>query len=74
MLGLCVFVLSSVASFFGMLPATIMEVYFGTAVKDVADIIRGNLENSLLSRILFWYEQTGSDGERAVIPLGSAGC
>jgi len=44
----------TIASFIGMLPATVMEVYFGTAIQSVADIITGNLHNSVLSRVFFW--------------------
>jgi hypothetical protein len=44
----------TIASFLGMLPATVMEVYFGTAIQSVADIITGNLHNSVLSRVFFW--------------------
>ncbi len=35
----------ALASFLGMLPATVMEVYFGTAMKNVADLISGNLDH-----------------------------
>jgi FtsZ-interacting cell division protein ZipA len=31
-----------------------MEVNFGAAMKNVADLIEGNLENSVLSRVFFW--------------------
>lgn len=48
----------TVASFLGMLPATIMEVYLGSAGKNVADIINGKLDNSMLSRIFFCKEKT----------------
>jgi len=44
----------TLASFIGMLPTTIMEVYFGTAIQNVTDIISGNLHNSVLSRVFFW--------------------
>ena len=44
----------TVASFIGMLPSTVMEVYFGSATKTVGAIIQGNVDNSMLSRIFFW--------------------
>jgi uncharacterized membrane protein YdjX (TVP38/TMEM64 family) len=44
----------TVASFIGMLPTTVMEVYFGTAIQNVADILSGNLHNSVLSRVFFY--------------------
>jgi uncharacterized membrane protein YdjX (TVP38/TMEM64 family) len=44
----------TVASFIAMLPATICEVYFGTAMKTVADILSGNLQDGVASRIFFW--------------------
>jgi hypothetical protein len=43
----------TIASFFGMLPATVMEVYLGSAAKNVTDIINGSLDNSMLSRVFF---------------------
>jgi hypothetical protein len=42
------------ASFLGMMPATVMEVYFGTAMKNLAEIMSGELDASLLSRVFFW--------------------
>jgi uncharacterized membrane protein YdjX (TVP38/TMEM64 family) len=44
----------SLASAIGMLPSTIMEVYYGASFKDITDIISGNLEQSTLSRVIFW--------------------
>lgn len=44
----------TVASFIGMLPSTILEVYLGSATKTVGAIIQGNVNNSMLSRIFFW--------------------
>jgi len=61
--GLCnyLFGLTSVSLFdfcvagaIAMMPATIMEVYFGTAVKNVSDLVAGHVEDSVLSRIFFY--------------------
>jgi hypothetical protein len=37
-----------------MLPATLMEVYFGTAMKNIADLINGKLANDPLHVYFFW--------------------
>jgi hypothetical protein len=37
-----------------MLPTTACEVYFGTAIHNVADLLSGNLEDSYESRVFFW--------------------
>ena len=31
-----------------------VQVYFGTAIHNVADLISGNLEDNQLSRVFFW--------------------
>ena len=45
------------ASFFGMLPATIMEVYFGSGLKNIADIMVGktNEDEQEGSNFFFWF-------------------
>lgn len=46
----------TLASFFGMLPATIMEVYFGSGLKNLADIMVGTVakEDENSHQIFFW--------------------
>jgi len=44
----------AVASSLAMLPTTICEVYFGTAMKNIADLINGDIEDSFASRLFFW--------------------
>ena len=48
------------ASWIGMLPATILYVYFGSIAGDVARLLHGDLENSILTRWLFWVGLTAS--------------
>jgi len=40
------------ASWIGMLPGTIMYVYFGTAVKNIADLIGGRFEGGTSQKVL----------------------
>ena len=40
------------ASWIGMFPGTVMYVYFGTAVKNIADLIGGNFEGGMAQKIL----------------------
>jgi len=41
-----------VASWIGMLPGTVMYVYFGTAVKSLADVVSGNVEGGSAQKVL----------------------
>ena len=46
----------TVASFIGMFPSTVMEVFFGSGLKNVADLLVGhvNKQDEQFSRIYFW--------------------
>ena len=41
------------ASWIGMLPGTVMYVYFGSALKSLTGSVTGSLENGTLQRVLF---------------------
>lgn len=43
----------TLGSFLGMLPGTIMYVYFGASVKNIAQIARGEFEGGALQKTLF---------------------
>eukprot|EP00808_Paulinella_micropora_P014271 g79017.t1 len=43
-----------VATFLGMLPVNMVEVYFGTAIKNVSDILRGEVASSRTNIAFFW--------------------
>jgi uncharacterized membrane protein YdjX (TVP38/TMEM64 family) len=42
------------ASWIGMLPGTVMYVYLGSTIKDLADLAAGTVEGGPAQRILFW--------------------
>ena len=42
------------ASWIGMLPGTVMYVYLGSTVKELADVATGNVEGGLARRVLFF--------------------
>jgi uncharacterized membrane protein YdjX (TVP38/TMEM64 family) len=42
------------ASWIGMLPGTVMYVYLGSTVKELADVAVGNVEGGLARRVLFF--------------------
>jgi uncharacterized membrane protein YdjX (TVP38/TMEM64 family) len=42
------------ASWLGMLPATIMYVYFGSAARSLTDIAAGNLQGGAGQQVFFW--------------------
>jgi hypothetical protein len=44
----------SVGGAIGMLPSILMEVYFGTFVKNVTDLVSGHVEETPLSRLFFY--------------------
>lgn len=43
-----------VASWIGMLPATILYVYLGSMMHDVSDLLRGRPNSGMAGRILLW--------------------
>jgi uncharacterized membrane protein YdjX (TVP38/TMEM64 family) len=43
-----------IASWIGMLPATILYVYLGSIMHDVSDLLRGRPSSGLAGRILLW--------------------
>ena len=47
----------AIASFLGMLPASLMEVYFGSGLKDLAQLMSGNAtaENKEEHSLFFWF-------------------
>jgi len=42
-------------SFLAMLPGTAVEVYFGSALKNLADIVGGHATESPVQRAFFWF-------------------
>ena len=42
------------ASWIGMLPGTVMYVYLGSTVKELADVAAGNIDGGLARRVLFF--------------------
>jgi len=42
------------ASWIGMLPGTVMYVYLGSTLKDLADLASGNVEGGLATKVFFW--------------------
>jgi uncharacterized membrane protein YdjX (TVP38/TMEM64 family) len=43
-----------VASWIGMLPGTVLYVYLGTTIRELADLAAGNVERTLAQRVFFW--------------------
>ncbi|OHB75162.1 MAG: hypothetical protein A2Z25_17690 [Planctomycetes bacterium RBG_16_55_9] len=44
----------ALASWIGMVPSTIMYVYFGAGLRSVADVTAGQVEKGTAGRIFFW--------------------
>jgi uncharacterized membrane protein YdjX (TVP38/TMEM64 family) len=44
----------AVASWIGMLPGTVMWVYFGSALGSLADVAAGNVEGGVAQKAFFW--------------------
>ena len=44
----------ALASWIGMIPGTIMYVYFGAGLRSLADVAAGNVEKSTAGTIFFW--------------------
>ncbi|UCG59763.1 MAG: TVP38/TMEM64 family protein [Phycisphaerales bacterium] len=44
----------AVASWIGMLPGTVMYVYFGAGLRSLADVAAGKVESGAAGRIFFW--------------------
>ncbi|MHC4085395.1 MAG: TVP38/TMEM64 family protein [Planctomycetota bacterium] len=45
----------ALASWIGMLPGTIMYVYFGATLRSLADAATGNVETGTAGKIFFWF-------------------
>jgi pyruvate/2-oxoglutarate dehydrogenase complex dihydrolipoamide dehydrogenase (E3) component/uncharacterized membrane protein YdjX (TVP38/TMEM64 family) len=45
----------ALASWIGMLPGTIMYVYFGAGLRSLADAVAGNVETGIAGKIFFWF-------------------
>ncbi|HKI33700.1 MAG TPA: TVP38/TMEM64 family protein [Gemmataceae bacterium] len=43
-----------IASWIGMLPGTVLYVYLGSAIHDVADLAAGNVERTPAQTVFFW--------------------
>jgi uncharacterized membrane protein YdjX (TVP38/TMEM64 family) len=43
-----------IASWVGMLPGTVLYVYLGSTVREVADLAAGNVERPLAQKVFFW--------------------
>jgi uncharacterized membrane protein YdjX (TVP38/TMEM64 family) len=43
-----------VASWVGMLPGTVLYVYLGSTVREIADLAAGNVERPLAQKVFFW--------------------
>ena len=44
----------ALASWVGMMPGTIMYVYFGAGLRSLADVAAGNVEQGTAGRVFFW--------------------
>src|SRR5262249_1277584 len=44
----------ALASWIGMLPATILYVYLGSVMGDVTDLVRGRPDSGMAGRVLLW--------------------
>ncbi|MHC4203557.1 MAG: TVP38/TMEM64 family protein [Planctomycetota bacterium] len=44
----------ALASWIGMMPGTVMYVYFGAGLRSLADVTAGNVEKGAAGRIFFW--------------------
>lgn len=49
------FVKYALASWIGMLPGTVMYVYFGAGLRSLADAAAGKVETGAAGRIFFWF-------------------
>jgi uncharacterized membrane protein YdjX (TVP38/TMEM64 family) len=45
----------ALASWIGMLPGTVMYVYFGAGLRSLADVATGDVETGVASKIFFWF-------------------
>jgi uncharacterized membrane protein YdjX (TVP38/TMEM64 family) len=45
----------SLASWIGMLPGTVMYVYFGAGLRSLADVAAGKVEKGTAGRLFFWF-------------------
>ncbi|MHC4544468.1 MAG: TVP38/TMEM64 family protein, partial [Planctomycetota bacterium] len=45
----------ALASWIGMLPGTIMYIYFGATLRSLADAATGNVETGAAGKIFFWF-------------------
>ena len=43
------------ASWIGMLPGTLMYVYFGSAARSLTDIAAGHLQGGVMQQVFFWF-------------------
>jgi uncharacterized membrane protein YdjX (TVP38/TMEM64 family) len=43
-----------IASWIGMLPATVLYVYLGSIMHDVSDLLRGRPNSGIAGRVLLW--------------------
>ncbi|MHC4073893.1 MAG: TVP38/TMEM64 family protein, partial [Planctomycetota bacterium] len=44
----------ALGSWLGMIPGTIMYVYFGAGLRSLADVAAGNVEKGLAGKLFFW--------------------
>lgn len=44
----------AIASWIGMIPGTLMYVYFGAGLRSLADVAAGNVEKGMAGRLFFW--------------------
>ena len=45
----------ALASWIGMMPGTLMYVYFGAGLRSLADVATGNVETGAAGQIFFWF-------------------
>lgn len=45
----------ALASWIGMLPGTVMYVYFGAGLRSLADVAAGRVEKGTAGRLFFWF-------------------
>lgn len=45
----------ALGSWIGMIPGTLMYVYFGAGLRSLADVAAGNVEKGMAGRLFFWF-------------------
>lgn len=52
----------ALGSWIGMIPGTLMYVYFGAGLRSFADVAAGNVEKGVAGKLFFWFGLTATIG------------